>query len=78
MSFINVMTFITVFCVLQKSFEEADLMLKTDLLLLSVLKTVMLLNVFFQDSLMNIKFKRTSKIDIFVVYTVTFHQFNES
>jgi len=56
--------------ILQKSFYHHDLMLKIRLLFKTMLKTVVLLDIFvetngfliFQDTLMNRKFKRTAFI----------------
>ncbi len=77
--------------ILQKSFY-VYLLLKKHFWLLSMLKTVVLLNIFveivihfiFQDSLMNRKFKRTVFFEIEIVcnivnvFTITFNQLNAS
>ncbi len=67
--------------------KRFDLLLKKHLLLLAMLKTVMLLNVFVeimsffinQDALINRKFKQKPFVHTYVnVFTVTFDQFNLS
>ncbi len=73
--------------ILQKSLVYASLVLKKHLLLILILKTILLPNIFVetvkpynQDSLINRKIKRTAffKIEIYryVFFTVIFDQFN--
>ncbi len=71
--------------ILQKSLIYANLVLKKHFLLISILKTVLLPNIFVetvkplnQDSLINRKIKRTAflKIEICIFFTVIFDQFN--
>ncbi len=64
--------------ILQKSFSYADLLLKKHFWLLSIMKTVKLLNIIVESS----KEQHLYEIEIFCniinVFSVTFHQFNAS
>ncbi len=70
--------------ILQKLFQYADLLLKKHFLLLSILKTVVLLNIFvktvifFKDSLINRNIKIIAGILFMQVFIITFDQFNAS